>query len=223
MSEADYLLSIAVTFFAWVAVLLTSLFATSEAQAFTWQTHRKKARAVGGVAILHAGLAIGLAVFLVSVLMQPIVVYDQRNWEDPRHVHDWFGVFSVLVSVSAAFSAVLLMSIKTQLRRLTDERDNSGENAVSVRVSQTRSCRLAFAGLSLVALVIAVPIVLIPLFVLVALGIPFFVLTGSNRRPTQLLWWSEAGVDGPRRRSGQTTHGTSRANSLISAAELETN
>ena len=188
MSEADYLLSIAVTFFAWVAVLLTSLFATAEAMAFTWQTHRKKARAVGVVAIVHAGIAIGLAVFIVAVLVQPTAPINPKERDYTEHVHDWFGVFSIVVSVSAAFSAVLLMSIKTQLSRLTDERDNSAENAVYVRVSQTRSCRLAFAGLSLVALVIAVPFLLIPLFVLVALGIPFFVLTGSNRRPTQLLW-----------------------------------
>ena len=53
MSDDELLVGIGVAFLAWVAVILTSFFATSEAIAFTPQTNRKAARTVGTVAIAH--------------------------------------------------------------------------------------------------------------------------------------------------------------------------
>ncbi|MBC7821989.1 MAG: hypothetical protein IAG10_34315, partial [Planctomycetaceae bacterium] len=67
MTEDELLMGIAVVFLAWVAVFLTTFFATAEALAFTQQTNRKAARTVGTIAIVQAGLALCVMAFSVTL------------------------------------------------------------------------------------------------------------------------------------------------------------
>ncbi len=190
VSEDQLVIAIGVTFLAWVVVVLTNFFATSEALAFTPQTNRKAARTVGTIAIVHGGLALAIAAYAIALLMDASVAVPH-----PRVKGDIsgdlclvFAVVAVVFCLTSAVSAVLLMQIKMQLSRLTDERDKSVADSVYAAATVARRWGLATPCVGLVAMMIVVPPLLIFVAVSAALGVPFVVMANTNRRPSQLLW-----------------------------------
>lgn len=195
MSEDQLLVAIGVTFLAWVVVVLTNFFATSEALAVTPQINRKVARTVGTIAIVHGGLALVIAAYAIALFLDAsLVVPHRRNHGDISaelgfvFVVVSFVVVSFVFCLTSVVSAVLLMQIKIQLSRLTDESDKSAAESVHASATVARRWGLVTPCVGLVAMMIVVPPLLILVAVSAALGVPFFVMAGTNRRPSQLLW-----------------------------------
>ena len=191
MSEDQLLVAIGVTFLAWVVVVLTNFFATSEALAFTPQTNRKAARSVGTIAIVHGGLALVIAAYAIALFVDGSMAAPRPRMKgDMTGEFEFvFAVVSIVFCLTSVVSAVLLMlmQIKMQLSRLTDAHDKSAANAVYAAATVARRW-----GLATPCVVLAMMIVITPLLIFVAvsaaLAVPFFVMAGTNRRPSQLLW-----------------------------------
>ena len=128
-----------------------------------------------------------MAAYFVVACLQPTRL-NQWGKNDDGGLSVALEVMSGLVFLASSVSSVLLLRIKNWLSNLTDENSLSVADAVSVAASQARTWAIATAGFSLVAVVIAVPPLLIFVVVSAALAVPFVVMAGNLSEPNDICW-----------------------------------